>query len=87
MTTHLTLVTRTGCPPVGTSVTLVKEPTNTFDNEAIAVYHDTTKTGYVSATYKTRLPNTISAGRIYDKFDSPIPATITAPNILTVVLP
>ena len=66
--------------PVGTKVELRKEPTNTYDNEAIGVWiqrgNEWTQDGYVSAFYKTRLPGTISAGRLIDKIGDKAPAVI-----------
>lgn len=49
-------------------VKLVKEPDNKVDSEAIKVeMPGLGLIGYVSAQYKTRIGESISAGRLYDK--------------------
>ena len=73
------LVTLTSKSPmnVGYKVTLRKEPTNQYDNEAIQVIlHDGQQDGYVSAHYRTRKPGTYSAGRLLDKIPQEIQAVI-----------
>lgn len=48
-------------------VKLVKEPDNKVDSEAIKVEMDGLgHVGYVSASYKTRIGESYSAGRLYD---------------------
>lgn len=62
---------------VNQKVILKKEPDNKFDNEAIAVYtHDFMKIGYVANSTKTVAKGTYSAGRLYDKMNDQIEATI-----------
>ena len=52
----------------GMSVTLVKEPENEYDNEAIRVEMDGLGLiGYVANSCTTVLGDCMSAGRIYDK--------------------
>jgi hypothetical protein len=70
--------------PIGIKCVLFKEPTNAFDNEAIAVSVSGIPIGYVSAVYKTRKPNTVSCGRIYDLFDSSIPGTFITPYTIEI---
>ncbi len=75
---------------VGYKVRLRKEPTNQFDNEAIAVFlHDGQQDGYVAAFYKIRRPDTMSAGRLVDKIPDEIEAVIVdlAPVVAEVTLP
>ena len=72
------------------SLTLRKEPTNQFDNEAIQVLlHDGQPDGYVSNWYKTRRPDTMSAGGLVDKIPDEIEAVIVdlAPVVAEVELP
>lgn len=88
LTVRITLTCRTS-PDINACVILQKEPGNTFDNEAIAVKLSETSTpvGYVAATYKTRKLGTVSAGRIYDRFDKSIVATVIQNNIAEVTFP
>lgn len=75
---------------VGYKVKLRKEPTNQYDNEAIAVFlHDGTPDGYVAAFYKIRRADTMSAGRLVDKIPDEIEATIVdlAPVVAEVEVP
>ncbi len=52
----------------GMSVTLIKEPDNEYDKEAIRVeLKGLGKVGYVANSYHTVLGESISAGRLYDK--------------------
>jgi len=52
----------------GTKVTLVKEPDNKYDREAIRVeVKGLGKIGYVATNYKTMIGDSWSSGRIYDK--------------------
>ena len=52
---------------VGNILTLVKEPDNNYDTEAIALKLDDKKIGYVANSANTVVKGTMSAGRIYDK--------------------
>ncbi|MDO4493048.1 MAG: HIRAN domain-containing protein [Clostridia bacterium] len=55
----------------GMEVRLVKEPDNEFDSEAILVKIDGLGTiGHVANSVRTRIGESSSAGRIYDKFDT-----------------
>ncbi len=66
----------------GMEVTLEKEPDNEYDTEAIkATLPGIGKIGYVANSTRTRIGDTSSAGRIYDK----IPDTATA--IVKYVMP
>ena len=52
----------------GMKATLVKEPDNEYDKEAIKVtYEGLGKIGYVANSFNTVLGDSMSAGRIYDK--------------------
>ena len=90
MKQKVTITTKPGIVKIGDKVNLVKQPTNQFDQEAIAVVIDgpagPEESGYVSAFYKTRKPGTISAGRIYDRFDFVLPAVVVAEGIVEVEL-
>lgn len=55
---------------VGNILTLVKEPDNTHDAEAIAVKLDDEKIGYVANSTNTVVKGTMSAGRVYDKINN-----------------
>ena len=80
----VTITTKPGVAKVGSTVTLRKEPLNQFDNEAIQVLIDGQPDGYVSAYYKTRLPGTISAGRLYDQIGDTAEATVVSDRIVSV---
>ena len=54
---------------VGNILTLVKEPDNNYDAEAIAVKLDDEKIGYVANSTNTVVKGTMSAGRVYDKIN------------------
>ena len=54
---------------VGKMLTLVKEPDNNYDAEAIAVKLDDEKIGYVANSTNTVVKGTMSAGRVYDKIN------------------
>lgn len=54
---------------VGNILTLVKEPDNNYDAEAIAVTLDDEKIGYVANSTNTVVKGTMSAGRVYDKIN------------------
>ena len=54
---------------VGNILTLVKEPDNNYDTEAIAVKLDDEKVGYVANSTNTVVKGTMSAGRVYDKIN------------------
>lgn len=91
MKQYVTITTKPGVLKVGETVTLVKERENKFDNEAIAVMAQDPAgglrpEGYVSAFYKTRKPDTISAGRIYDKFKDIIDAIVVDEGVVEVDL-
>lgn len=61
----------------GMTVKLVKEPTNETDKEAIQVTLAGLGTiGYVSNSYYTRIGESFSAGRLYDKFEETAKAEI-----------
>lgn len=61
----------------GQEVTLMKEPSNKFDKEAIAVLADNLeKIGYIANSTHTVAKGCYSAGRLYDKFDDSIKAKI-----------
>lgn len=55
---------------VGNILTLVKEPDNTHDAEAIVVKLDDEKIGYVANSTNTVVKGTMSAGRVYDKINN-----------------
>ena len=58
-------------------VTLVKEPGNNADNEAIKVtMPGLGRIGYVANSVNTRLGESASAGRIYDKIDDGAQGTV-----------
>lgn len=73
--------------PVGSEVTLQKEPENGFDNEAIRVLVDGEPQGYVAQYYKLREPGTISAGRLVDKIPALVKAKVTDFGIAEVDVP
>lgn len=55
---------------IGRIIKLLKEPDNEYDNEAIiALLPFIDKIGYVANSTNTVYKGTVSAGRIYDKFD------------------
>ena len=55
---------------VGDTLTLIKDPDNSYDDEAIAVYNaDNIKIGYVANSVETVARGTFSAGRIYDHIE------------------
>ncbi|MDO4960687.1 MAG: HIRAN domain-containing protein [Eubacteriales bacterium] len=61
----------------GMKVKLVKEPDNEVDAEAIKVEMDGLgQIGYVSATYRTRIGESMSAGRLYDKIGDTATGTV-----------
>lgn len=58
-------------------IKLKKEPSNKYDNEAIAVYTSDDKLiGYVANSVYTVAKGTYSAGRLYDKIGNEASATI-----------
>lgn len=62
----------------GDEVTLERELDNKFDNEAIMVkLPGIGKIGYVANSTKTRIGDTCSAGRMYDKIIDGCKATVT----------
>ena len=61
----------------GMKVKLVKEPENEYDTEAIMVKKKGLgKIGYVANSPYTTLGESMSAGRLYDKFDEKITARV-----------
>lgn len=55
---------------IGTITKLIKEPTNKFDSEAIyAEVRHVGKAAYVANSVYTVVKGTMSAGRLYDKFN------------------
>lgn len=61
----------------GMKVKLVKEPENEYDTEAIMVKKKGLgKIGYVANSPYTTLGESMSAGRLYDKFDEKITAKV-----------
>lgn len=62
---------------VGQKVTLIKEPENEFDHEAIrAELPGLGKVGYVANSARTVLGDCFSAGRMYDKIGDIVPAKV-----------
>lgn len=51
------------------TLVLRKDFENPYDDEAIAVYKNGSKVGYVANSVSTVCRGTYSAGRIYDRFD------------------
>ena len=49
---------------------IVKEPDNSYDIEAIAVKYDNETIAYIANSVGTVVKGTMSAGRIYDKFNN-----------------
>lgn len=63
----------------GQEVTLIKEPSNKYDKEAIAVLSGSKgleKIGYIANSIKTVAKGSYSAGRLYDKIPDSIKAKI-----------
>ena len=54
----------------GSIFNIVKEPDNPYDSEAIAVKYDDETIAYVANSINTVVKGTMSAGRIYDKFNN-----------------
>ena len=82
MKLKFTITTRPGQLLVGEIITLTKEPTNAFDNEAIKVDAPSIENhAYVAAFYKLRKPGTVSAGRLLDKIPDTIGAVVVADQI------
>lgn len=54
----------------GSVFNIVKEPDNQYDAEAIAVKHNNETIAYVANSVSTVVKGTMSAGRIYDKFNN-----------------
>ena len=62
----------------GDILSLVKEPDNEYDTEAIAVkVSPLGKIGYVANSVRTRIGETMSAGRLYDKIGDEAAAVVT----------
>lgn len=53
----------------GSIFSIVKEPDNLYDMEAIAVKYDNETVAYIANSVNTVVKGTMSAGRIYDKFN------------------
>lgn len=51
---------------------LKKDYKNPYDDEAIAVYKNDCKIGYVANSVSSVCRGTVSAGRLYDRFDKEI---------------
>jgi hypothetical protein len=51
---------------IGTKLKLVAEPTNAFDKNAVEIYLDDTKLGYVPRTFNREISKLLNAG--YDIF-------------------
>lgn len=56
------------CRP-GIRLKLEKDHSNPYDDEAIAVYRNNCKFGYVANSVSTVCRGTYSAGRLYDRFE------------------
>lgn len=54
----------------GDVLVLKKENDNYYDDEAIAIYDNNVKCGYVANSVHTVIRGTQSAGRIYDKIEN-----------------
>ena len=59
----------TGFLKVKDELILKKEKDNTYDDEAIAVYKDAVRCGYVANSVCSVARGTLSAGRLYDRFE------------------
>ena len=82
---RVTLTTKPNAIPIGVNITLTKEPTNKFDDEAIMVTSpDLFGHGYVAAYYKIRKPGTVSAGRLLDKIPDRTTAVVVADQVAEV---
>jgi len=77
---RFTITTKPGELLVGETITLTKEPTNQFDDEAIKVSTGSVS-GYVGAYYKTLKPGTYSAGRLLDKIPFTTKAVVVADRV------
>jgi len=67
----------TDCLEKGDEVHLVKEPDNEYDNEAIKVeLEGLGKIGYVANSVHTRLGESMSAGRLYDRIGDEADAVV-----------
>ena len=84
MRMKVTLTSKPGVLPIGAVITLRKQPTNAFDDEAIQVLQDGKEVGYVAAFYKIRKPGTVSAGRLVDKIPDTIQAVVVADQVAEV---
>ena len=84
MKLKVTLTSKPGVLPVGAEITLRKQPTNAFDDEAIEVLKDGQPVGYVAAFYKIRKPGTVSAGRLVDKIPDTMKATVISDQVAEV---
>lgn len=80
----VTITTKPGVLPIGSVVTLRKQPDNQHDNEAIEVMYKGEPVGYVAAYYKIRKPGTRSAGRAVDKLPPLANAVIVADQVAEV---
>lgn len=76
---------------IGKILKLVKDPSNSYDSEAIravSLYNDE-HLGYVANSTSTVYTGTISSGRLYDKFDDYLYAMvifITRSSVIAAVL-
>ena len=67
---NITIVLNKKCNiNVGNILTLVKEPDNNYDDEAIEVKLGDEKIAYVANSTNTVIKGTMSAGRVYDKIN------------------
>jgi len=84
----ITLTSRNGVLPFGQKITLRKEPTNLYDDEAIAVLVNGKPVSYVAAYYKIRAKGTLSASRLLDKIPgNEIDAVVVGENLAEVEVP
>lgn len=69
----------------GEPLTLVKEPHNSYDDEAVQVLaQDGVPRGYVANAYKTRRRGSYSASRVYDRLLSKHPAVAVSADIIEI---
>ncbi|MBQ8795897.1 MAG: HIRAN domain-containing protein [Clostridia bacterium] len=76
---------------IGRTVSLIKEPDNPYDKEAIGVYLPfIDKIGNVANSVNTVYAGTQSAGRIYDKLEEEVYAQVmfvTHSSVIALILP
>lgn len=69
----------------GEALVLVKEPQNSYDDEAVAVQTvDGEPRGYVANAYKTRRRGTYSASRAYDRLQPRHPAVAVTEDTIQI---